>query len=463
LSAAVRQEVLAISEQLYAEEISALPRRWIEADIPRVDQAPDIQLPVELTEPSKTGAFDAAAVAVYLADPDAGTPEWSSFMGERLSSSPGGISIPPVAPDPSSFTTLDERPEEISDVQAIENLLNIRVTGYEAPAPDGHLYFALHIGGAPGVSMPVQHRDLLFIQDSSESMTPTKIDECRRGLKRWLDFMNPGDRFEIITFSDTTKRAFGHFRVYNQDSRQAAFQFIDGIRALGNTDIYVSLQEALSVDRDPERTLILVLITDGRPTVGVTGSSEIIEGITRFNEGQISMFTVGGGAKVNSFFLDLLSYRNRGEAVIVKGEEEIPRGMERWAGQLRRPVLTDLTYSFSKVDVTDIYPKKLTHLFLDRPLVIHGRLPADADEFVFQVVGRAGTARHDMVFVINRAQIAAGSPELRTQWAWQKAYHLIGDYLGHETEDRLEAIRDFADAYGLVVPYGFSRTIPRRR
>jgi len=461
LPPAVRQEVLAIQDRLVPDQAEALPRRWIEQDIPRIDQAPDIQLPVEQpVAPVGAGSFNPALAASFIEDMDAGTPDWSEVMQRRVTISNNGDRIQPTLPSGGLTGVLDENPDSVSSLKAIENLLQISVVGYES-GDDPYLYVALQIEPVSDGILQIQPRDILFIQDSSESMTPWKLDECRRGLKRWLDFLNPGDRFEIMGFRDSTYTCFGEWKEYNETSRQQALTFIDGMRAVGDTDVYRSLELALSRSFDPTRTSMLILVTDGRPTVGVIGSSEIIEGITRFNRGHVSVFAVGGGKKVNSFFLDLMSYRNRGEAVVARGEEEIPAAMESWARQLQRPMLTDLSYTFSGVDASEIYPKQLTHLFQDRPLIIHGRFPRNTPHIVFQVVGRSGTNWHDMVFRIDREQITGGNADLRSKWAWQKVYHMIGDYLSVSTEEQLETIRTFAETYGLLVPYGFSRAMPK--
>lgn len=463
LSAPVRQEVLAIQDQIYDNEISALPRRWSQKDIPRIELAPDIQLPVQLSDQTHRATVipDSIQPALFIEDHEAGTPEWSNLMYAKGPGDFTGMPVMPVSNSQNLDSILNERPEDVSELEAIEDLLQVKVSGNGSKNSDGSIYFALSIERASNETLPVQPRDLLFIQDSSESITPWKLDECRRGLKRWLDFLNAGDRFEILSFRDDINPCFGEWRTFNAASRQEAFGFIDGLRSEGNTDVYKSIQSAMSIDPEEGRTMLVVLITDGRPTVGVTGSSEIIEGVTRSNQGRVSIFTVGGGKKVNSFFLDLMSYRNRGDAIVVKGKEEIPGAMEEWAMQLQRPVLTDLSYSFANIEESDIFPKQLTHLFLDRPLVIHGRLPADTDRFVFQIVGRAGKEWHDMVFVINRDQIANGSSLIREQWAWQKTYHMIGEYIGAESPERLETIRSFSDEHELIVPYGFSRSLPR--
>jgi hypothetical protein len=461
LPPALRQEVLSIPEQLFSEEDSALPRRWIEKDIPRIDQAPDIQLPVELAAAGEQKyEFKASQAASFIEDMESGTPDWSVAMSQRHVTDGADPLFDRMRQLSGVAGMLSERPENVSSLSPIEDLLQIKVVGYPVKSENA-TYIAIYIERASENLLTVQPRDVLFIQDSSESMTPQKLDECRRGLKRWLDFLNPGDRFDVMGFRDSTYSCFNGWQEINEASRKKAVRFIEEMRAVGNTDVYRSLESALSFQPDPARTPIYVLITDGRPTVGVTGSSEIIEGITQFNRGRVSIFSIGGGKKVNSFFLDLISYRNRGEAIVVRGDEEIPQAMETWARQFQRPVLTDLSYSFSQVDSSEIYPKQLTHLFLDRPLVIYGKIPDSSEKPLFQIVGRSNNQWHDMVFAIDRNRIIPGDDSIRTTWAWQKIYHLIGGYLGSPTEDRLESIRAFADRYGLIVPYGFSRALPR--
>ena len=58
--------------------------------------------------------------------------------------------------------------------------------------------------------------------------------------------------------------------------------------------------------------MIAVLLTDGRPTMGTVDSSDIIARFSKLNGGEVSVFTVGAGDRVNAFLLDLLGHNNRG-------------------------------------------------------------------------------------------------------------------------------------------------------
>lgn len=451
-----REEIVQIDHQVFDEQISALPRRYAPA-AERTSRVPDVVLPVE--QPADlvlalggggVAGIESASRPTVRDRGGVGGPDLDDAVGAM-----GGGGTP--LPD-----ELADLPVEKSQgVQPVEQYLDLDVQAFRAADESGAVYFRLEIRRDGEAELPVLPRDVLFLQDCSESMTPSKLAECKRGLRRWLDLLNPGDRFEIIGFRDTVSRCFGEWRVLSPETKALALNFIDGLRAVGNTDVYASLQAALQVERDPKRPLLAIIATDGRPTVGVVGSSEIIEGFTRSNQGHTSVFALGGGRRVNKFLLDLLGYRNRGDALVVENEEAIPAAMERWAQEVRRPVLTDLQFRFAGVDDLAVYPATLTHLYLDRPLVLFGRVDRLPERAAFQIVGRSGAHVRDMVFPLDLGAAAAGGAELRQYWAWQRIYQWIGEYTATQDPALLQRIRDFADRYGLVVPYGYGESVPR--
>lgn len=154
---------------------------------------------------------------------------------------------------------------------------------------------------------------------------------------------------------------------------------------------------------------------------------------------------------MNRFLLDLISFKNRGDSLVVRDRTDIPEALERWSDQLSRPVLTHLTYHFVGADDAEVYPKSLSYLFLDRPLVVYGRTKSDA--VAFQIVGRSGEKRHDMVFAVDLKEAAGATRELQQKWAWHRIYDLIGEHLRTQEPQLLDTIKNIADQYGLIVPY----------
>ncbi len=454
-----RQEILQIERPQLDDREAALPRR-VEAATPRTDRVPDITLPIEQPMNDLThGLVGGLPTGIEsLSRPVAELPEGLGSGRGEATALASVLVTGPVAAPPLTETALVEPEREMAPV---EKYLQVATRVFRSADEPAYLYFELQIGRRSEASLPVLPKDMLLLQDCSESMTPWKLAECKRGLIRWLDQLNPGDRFNLLAFREKSTPCFEAWEPFTAASKAKALAFIDSLRAQGSTDVYASLQEALGQGFEAGRPVLVALITDGRPTAGTTESTAILEGFTKANQGNLSVFALGGGQRVNRFLLDLLSYRNRGDSLVVEDTDQIPYAMERWAGETRRPVLSDLSYQFSGVDTDSVYPTSLTHLYLDRPLTLYGRVAADHPSAAFQIVGRSGDQVRDMVFPLDLASAETGSDDLRQRWAWHRIYDRIGAYVQSPSEAKLEEINQLARRYELVVPYGFGGAVPR--
>ena len=361
--------------------------------------------------------------------------------------------LDPYEPRIDAAKLVAETVEEVTIIEAVEQLLILDLSVAE-PENDPYSYFKINIRRAGSNVLPILPRDILLIQDCSESMTQIKLNQCKKGLHRWIDHLGPDDRLNVIGFRETPYRCFEEWSPLDATSRARARWFIEDMRAMGRTDMYASLKEILKTPSEPERPVIAIMVSDGRPTTGLVDSSDIIEHFTQQNDGRFSVFSVGGGKKVNRFLLDLISYRNRGDSQIVEKSREIPDAIEKWAVELSRPVLSDLRYHFSGVDNLDIYPRSLSHLYLDRPLVLYGRCPRSTPKTAFQIIGRSGDNLHDMVFAMDWEQARQTDESLPVEWAWRRIYNLIGEHIKTRNPALLEELYTVADQYGLKVPYG---------
>jgi hypothetical protein len=233
------------------------------------------------------------------------------------------------------------------------------------------------------------------------------------------------------------------------------------MKAKGKTDVSGPLESIVGLRKDPGRPVIAILVTDGRPTIGLVDSSDIIVRVSEANKGDVSVFALGGGKKVNRFLLDMLSYNNRGDSLVVRERMDIPEALANWAAQLDRPVLTDLRFRFNGLDENEIFPKTLTHLFLDRPLRIYGRTLDPGKSIAFRIDGLSGPVSRDMVFHITLPEPEGQGGAIREGWAWQKAYSLIGEHIRTDSDDLMKGIRAHAENFSISIPYA-SEYVPFR-
>lgn len=445
-----RQEILEIEEGIHAEDVRAAPRRVSER-APRVAKAPDIVL-AAAGDDRTLGAFD-AGIDGAAGPEDLGLDRDAAAQGAGQGA--GGASGLGEAGD-----LLGEERDEVTAAKPVEHLLSLATRIYR-PADDPETGFLeIRISRRGDNVLPVLPRDVLLIQDCSESMTQSKLNECKAGLREWVERVGADDRFDLMGFREEPYRCFGHWTNSSPVTRARANQFIDEMISRGRTDVYASLEELMKIRRSAARPVVAVLVSDGRPTLGMVDSSDIIEKFRQVNAGRVSVLGVGGGKRVNRFLLDLIAYGNRGDSLIADENSGIPGAMKRWAEEFSRPVLADLEYRFAGLEGVEAYPATLTHLYLDRPLVVYARCARNAEKGILRITGRAGEDLYDMVFDVDVAAAPDGGAEIRTRWVWHRIYALIGEYIETRKPEIMDEVNSLAAQNNLLVPYGGEYPLP---
>lgn len=452
------QEVLSIAEDRMREEIAVVPRAIRSGDF-QVPDAPDIALPADFSDDPDPDA--AGALFRHWAGEGG---DGLEIPGRRTARSDRPEKLPEtanVALEEEELAPLDadialramEDIAEITTLEAVEDLLHLETRTFVDPADPQYRYFKIQLVRAGIEDLPVMPRQVVFMIDCSASMTHALLREAVDGVSQALDTLSPGDTFNVIAFRDEVDVLFPQSLPVNAMNLARARAFLAKLNAFGSTDVFASLEALRALETEDGKPLISFLITDGIPTMGLTDSSDIIETFTRKNKGEISVFSVGGGRQVNRYLIDFLSYRNRGESVITERNRQLPASILGMAQQTANPVLSHLDYRFTGADDLEVYPKTPTHLYLDRSLILVGRLPTDRTRVAFQVVGQTAREPRDMIYTIDFRRAPRGSWDLRQDWAWQALLHHVGEYLGDPSPTHLQRIRDLSEKYGLQVPY----------
>ncbi len=450
----LRQEIVAVESIAVKGDLSPkLERRHIPA-LERVPDAPDL-----LMNASRDQAPGVRAITEPLAPPT---------TAEILGAIVGGndsITRDATAPEaidetvaPGSMRELfEETVEDVTDVEPIEQVLIARVETYSPMLDLKYGYFKLEVERAGQELLPVRPKDILLVQDCSASMSEQRLFFCREGLRRSLAHIGTADRFNVARFADNVETCFDGWVSKSPESLEKAEQFINSMQAAGNTDLFSSMNDLLDVETDKNRPVIAFIITDGLANKGITDNSKIIGEFTRQNANRMSIFTMGTFEQANRYLIDLLSYCNKGDVKVVEsGRWDIPVMTEAIMQEVSRPVLADLKLQFAADSDLEVYPQKVSNLYLDRPLVIYGRYKKGIDnQIVFQAVGNAGSRKCDLVFTLPLAEDSERRPDksIRQMWAQQKIYHLVGEYARTGNSETLLELRRTARAYNEDIPY----------
>ena len=460
-----------------------------EAAIPEAPRAPDFPLPdlpgTVGAAPAPRWSLDApraaAPTAPALADALAGGPAPDAPLvptpvpGAAPALGPDAPVAPLPAPTPARGVTPNAaaisaraladalaKPEAAAPVfREIDDRLALALSVQDSPADPDHRYFRLDIRRRPDSPLPIMPKDVLIVQDVSGSIGADRLAAAKRVLKAALaNTLRQGDRFIVFAFRHNTLTPSDAWRPYDADSKAYADAFIDSLRAVGNTDILNLLTDILTLPADPARPLIAVLVSDGDPTVGDTRTAHIISEFSGKNDGRIAIYAFATGASgkrtshYDPYFLDLLSYANRGESVTASGDvAALADELAPLFDSIRHPVLKDPVLTFDSASGGEVHPRHLTHLFADRPLIVYGRVPKSAKTVTCQLRGQAADDAYDAVFTFDLADAPRADHDLRADWARRALFDLLVNYEANPSEALLRRIGDFAARHGLPNPY----------
>jgi Ca-activated chloride channel homolog len=285
-------------------------------------------------------------------------------------------------------------------------------------------------------------KDVVFVFDVSGSMQGEKIRQARGALKRCLGFMNRGDRFGIVAFSDGINPYRSRLEPLAPAAVRKAEAFIDGLQPMGGTNIHMALTEGLKLLGRSSRPKVLVFLTDGQATIGITDSLEIVYKVKRANTSGGRIFTFGVGADVNRGLLERVGVANRGAVDFITRGSDLSRAVAAFYNKIARPVLSDLALDFGGVTAAMTYPNVLPDLYKGSQLLLVGRYRGHAEARA-SLSGQLNGARKRFRFKARFPAAEAGSAFLPRLWAHRRITYLLSQMRirGETTEGKAEVVR----------------------
>ena len=300
-------------------------------------------------------------------------------------------------------------------------------------------------------------KDIVFVMDRSGSMSGEKIEQARKGLHHILGHLGEDDRFSIVCFNEHLSTLDRDLLPVEKRTLRDARHFVDHMTADGWTDLEGALRAGLGILARSERkgaSRMVVFLTDGLPTAGVTDESLIARLVAKANkrlEARLHVF--GVGYDVNTHLLDRLAADNGGTVTYVQPGEDLEAALTSFYRRIAHPLLTDVEVEFEGLETSDLYPQSVTDLFEGSTLMLTGRYEATGDTITVRVRGRAGDERREYVysFELDEADDRDFVPRL---WATRRVGELLDRVrVEGESEPLVTEIRELGMGYGLITPY----------
>jgi len=214
-------------------------------------------------------------------------------------------------------------------------------------------------------------REVIYVIDTSGSMSGTSINQARRALSLALKRLHPDDRFNVISFNSSTDKLFSSAREVSGHNLRDAQRYVSSLEANGGTEIRGALEVSLANQRESSLVRQVVFLTDG----SVGNEAELFK-LIKQRLGNSRLFTIGIGSAPNSHFMSKAAQFGRGTFTYIGDVSEVESKMNDLFHKLETAVMTDLTVVFEDTEV-EVWPNRLPDLYQGEPLLLTARTKPD--------------------------------------------------------------------------------------
>ncbi|MEI8195405.1 MAG: VIT domain-containing protein [Phycisphaerae bacterium] len=294
-------------------------------------------------------------------------------------------------------------------------------------------------------SLPRRGVEMVFVIDSSGSMNGQPIAQAKAAVLCALDRLELGDTFQVVNFASSAEQMASSPLAVNQKNVAAARRYINNLNGAGGTEMLQGINAALNFPHDPERTRVVVFLTDGY----IGNEAQIVAALhDQLLESRV--FSFGVGSSVNRHLLDSMAKVGRGAVAYLGLNDDAAPVMDAYFQRISHPALADLQIDWAGLKVDSTFPGRLPDLYVGRPVVLTGK-------FTGQVTGplhvRGKVGNEVLDFTIPVAP-PVDHPALPVIWARMKIADLY-DRLAWEPKnnDLMPDIKNTALEYGIMSPY----------
>lgn len=299
-------------------------------------------------------------------------------------------------------------------------------------------YFLLLAGlphrpeAAPG-SAPLR-REVTLVLDRSGSMAGEKFEQARQAALQVLNSLDQGESFNLIVYSDRAELFSPAPVVKSRETIELATSYLQALRTGSGTNIHEALTRALEQKAIEGCLPIVLFLTDGLPTVGVTSEAAIRDLAVSANPHRRRIFSFGVGFDVNTPLLGKLASETRGSATFVLPKENVEVKVAEVFRKLKGPVLAspELLTGGSPLDCApaspgrarEIYPARLPDLYEGDQLVILGQY-VGADPLAFVLKGNYLGAERQISYRFTLEHASLRNTFVPRLWASRKIAYLV--------------------------------------
>ncbi len=289
----------------------------------------------------------------------------------------------------------------------------------------------------------VTPKELVFVLDTSGSMSGFPIEKAKETMQLALDGLYPADTFNLITFAGDTRILFPAPVSATPENLKKAQAFLAGSSGAGGTEMMKAIKASLDPSDSQGHMRIVCFMTDGY----VGNDMEIISEVQKHPNARV--FAFGIGSSVNRFLLDKMAEHGRGEVEYVALNDDGSAAARRFHQRVRNPLLSDISIDWKGLPVADVYPQRIPDLFGAKPVILTGRYTAASSGGIL-LKGKMSGRDFEREIAVDFAALESRHDVLAPLWARTRIEELMGqDYLGAQRGSMRPELKETVTNLGL--------------
>merc|ERR1711962_687436 len=262
-------------------------------------------------------------------------------------------------------------------------------------------------------NLPTMKKHVIFVIDVSGSMSGRKLAQTKDAMTTMLTKMSENnlDNFNIILFDDEIEvwkpegeKSLSYSIPNNNGDVSKAYDFVLDLEDGGSTDINAALLKAIDISKevkkleeiDSKTEQLIIFLTDGEPTVGVTSSTSIKKNIREANADlQIPIYGLALGDGADFDLVKGLSDENNGFAERIYESGNSFEQLEDFYNKISDPKLKDVTFEYlvngERIPSNQLTTTTIAQAFGRSEYVVAGTYPEDEEINKIQVKINAQT------------------------------------------------------------------------
>ncbi|KAL3280742.1 hypothetical protein HHI36_003977 [Cryptolaemus montrouzieri] len=324
-------------------------------------------------------------------------------------------------------------------------------------------------------------KQIVFVLDVSSSMMGEKMTQLIDAMVHILGDLKQTDTFSIVAFYthvkvwDSESNSFSEYRYENNDANflkmlkeknipqsilatpnniAKAKAFVktmvasDFTNILGGLDVGLLIVQKTRENSSEFRQPIIVFLTDGEPTEGVTDGDEILSAIRRQNteDKKTPIFSLSFGSGADKALLKKLSSENLGFSKHIYIGKDTSLQLQDYYQLISSPLLKNVSFEYTK-NATKSTKHQYPLYFKGSEIIVAGKVPSGyKDEYLVQGWKPGGNIQM-------KPKIIESPHSLERLWAYLKVRELLDEReLGDKKRELTKEAVDLALKFSFVTP-----------